>query len=134
MARWGGRFEDSAGSRAHAAMLAAQGIISEQDAEAIRAGLAGIEADIDAGAFTFDIDVEDIHVAFDADDTSPLGEAGLAGNTYPLDRAMTAAELGFSRIIENSLDAVYDRDFAELIRGKIGRVFGNHVQLLVTCT
>ena len=125
--------------------------------------------------------------AFDAADASPLGAAALAGTTYPLDRHMTAGLLGFSRVIENSLDAVSDRDFlldleyacsvmavhlsrlaeeivlwssqefgfitlsdaystgssimpqkknpdfAELIRGKCGRVVGDLVQLLVTC-
>ena len=308
MALWGGRFEkgvaevtqefgaslpvdkhlyrqDIAGSKAHAKMLAAQGIISQEDAEQIRAGLDAIGADIDAGNFTFDINDEDIHMsieseltrrigeagkrlhtgrsrndqvatdtrlgvkamakqlmeanlnlrqvlieaaekhaevilpgythmqhaqpvlfshhmlayvwmfardyrrlaaAFDAADASPLGAAALAGTTYPLDRQMTASELGFSRVIPNSLDAVSDRDFlldlhyagsvmamhlsrlseeivlwstsefgfitlsdsystgssimpqkknpdfAELIRGKCGRVYGNLTQLLVT--
>ena len=308
MALWDGRFEegaarstqafgaslpvdkalykqDIAGSRAHARMLAAQGIISEEDAEAICDGLENIEHDIDAGNFTFDIADEDIHMAieaeltrrigeaggrlhtgrsrndqvatdtrlaakaltkslmqanlglraallhaadqagatvlpgmthlqhaqpvlfahhllayvwmltrdftrlsaaFDAADASPLGAAALAGTTYPLDRQMTAHCLGFTRVIENSLDAVSDRDFlldleyacsvmavhlsrlseeivlwssqefgfitlsdayatgssimpqkknpdfAELIRGKTGRVVGDLVQLLVT--
>lgn len=43
---------------------------------------------------------------------SPLGAAALAGTTYPIDRAMTAAELSFDRPMANSLDAVSDRDFA----------------------
>ena len=43
---------------------------------------------------------------------SPLGSAALAGTTFPIDRAMTAAELGFARPASNSLDAVSDRDFA----------------------
>ena len=308
MALWGGRFEqgvaevtqefgaslpvdkalykqDIAGSKAHAAMLAAQGIISHEDERAIREGLEGIEADIDAGTFVFDINDEDIHMAveseltrrigeaggrlhtgrsrndqvatdtrlaakalardlmqanlglrrallveadkagatvlpgmthlqhaqpvllshhllayvwmftrdfgrlrsaFDASDASPLGAAALAGTTYPLDRRMTAETLGFSSVIDNSLDAVSDRDFlldleyacavmavhlsrlseeivlwssqefgfitlsdaystgssimpqkknpdfAELIRGKTGRVVGDLTQLLVT--
>ena len=42
----------------------------------------------------------------------PLGAAALAGTSYPIDRALTAAELGFDRPAENSLDAVSDRDFA----------------------
>lgn len=42
----------------------------------------------------------------------PLGAAALAGTSYPLDRADTAAQLGFDRPAENSLDAVSDRDFA----------------------
>ena len=233
MALWGGRFEagvaevtqefgaslpvdkhlykqDIAGSKAHAKMLAAQGIISAEDEQTIAKGLTGIEQDIDAGNFTFDINDEDIHMsieseltrrigeagkrlhtgrsrndqvatdtrlgvkalarelmeanlelrhvlvdaakkydkvilpgythmqhaqpvllshhllayswmfardftrlkaAFDAADNCPLGAAALAGTSYPLDRQMTAAELGFAGVIPNSLDAVSDRDF-----------------------
>jgi argininosuccinate lyase len=42
----------------------------------------------------------------------PLGSAALAGTSFPLDREMTAAALGFDRPTANSLDAVSDRDFA----------------------
>lgn len=49
--------------------------------------------------------------ARDAADVNPLGSAALAGTTYPLDRRMTADELGFSSVTQNSLDAVSDRDF-----------------------
>ena len=41
----------------------------------------------------------------------PLGSAALAGTAFPLDREMTALELGFDRPTANSLDAVSDRDF-----------------------
>jgi argininosuccinate lyase len=41
----------------------------------------------------------------------PLGSAALAGTSFPLDRQMTAAALGFDRPTANSLDAVSDRDF-----------------------
>ena len=131
-------------------------------------------------------DFERLQAARQAADASPLGAAALAGTTYPLDRQMTASELGFSRVIPNSLDAVSDRDFlldlmyacsvscmhlsrlaeeiilwsssefgfvtlsdsfstgssimpqkknpdfAELVRGKTGRVVGDLVALLVT--
>ncbi len=277
--------QDIAGSQAHARMLAAQGVISAEDAEAIVAGLDRIKAQIDAGLFQFDINDEDIHMSIeraliadigeagarlhtgrsrndqvitdtrlfakqratdlmaanvalrqvlvdqakahadvllpgythlqhaqpvflahhllayahmfardfkrlaaarDAADVNPLGSAALAGTTYPLDRHMTAADLGFAGVTSNSLDAVSDRDFlldldyactvscvhlsrlseeivlwstsefgfitlsdafstgssimpqkknpdfAELIRGKTGRVVGDLVALLVT--
>ncbi|WP_418791484.1 argininosuccinate lyase [Phosphitispora sp. TUW77] len=42
----------------------------------------------------------------------PLGSGALAGTTFDLDRDAVAAELGFARITENSLDGVSDRDFA----------------------
>ena len=45
-------------------------------------------------------------------DEMPLGSGALTGTTYPIDREMVARELGFSRVTENSLDAVSDRDFA----------------------
>lgn len=42
----------------------------------------------------------------------PLGAGALAGSPFPLDRAMVAQELGFDRVMENTLDAVASRDFA----------------------
>ena len=43
---------------------------------------------------------------------SPLGAAALAGTSFPVDRHMTATELGFAQPMANSIDAVADRDFA----------------------
>ncbi len=45
-------------------------------------------------------------------DECPLGSGALAGTTYPIDRAATAAALGFARPMGNSLDGVSDRDYA----------------------
>ncbi|MBF8264883.1 MAG: argH [Dehalococcoidia bacterium] len=49
--------------------------------------------------------------ALDHADVMPLGSGALAGVPYPIDRAFVAQELGFSKISQNSLDAVSDRDF-----------------------
>lgn len=43
---------------------------------------------------------------------SPLGAGAVAGTSYPIDREEVARSLGFAGIVENSLDAVSDRDFA----------------------
>jgi argininosuccinate lyase len=203
--------QDIAGSRAHAALLAATGIISAADQAAIDRGLQQIAAEIAAGRLAFRTDLEDIHMNVEArlkevigepagrlhtarsrndqvavdfrlwvrDQTDaaisaltelmraflgqaragadwvmpgfthlqtaqpvtwghhmlayvemlardrarfadarkrmnecPLGAAALAGTSFPIDRAMTAAALGFDRPTANSLDSVSDRDFA----------------------
>jgi argininosuccinate lyase len=203
--------QDIEGSRAHAAMLAATGILSDSDVAAIREGLLTVLSEIEGGTFQFSTALEDIHmnvesrlkaiigepagrlhtarsrndqVATDfrlwvreqcdaaiggiealmrallqqaeqgadwvmpgfthlqtaqpvtwghhmmayvemlARDRSrfadararmnecPLGAAALAGTSFPIDRHMTAASLGFDRPMANSLDAVSDRDFA----------------------
>ena len=203
--------EDIAGSRAHAAMLVKQGVLSEADGEAIARGLDAIADEIARGEFVWDTALEDVHMnienrltdrigdagkrlhtgrsrndqvatdirlyaraaierilgeirrlqtaivtlaegeaetimpgfthlqvaqpvtfghhlmawyemlARDAGrfrdcrerlNQSPLGAAALAGTTYPIDRHMTAAALGFAAPCANSLDAVSDRDFA----------------------
>ncbi len=49
--------------------------------------------------------------ALERADELPLGSGALAGVPYPIDRAFVARQLGFSRISDNSLDAVSDRDF-----------------------
>ncbi|WP_422075121.1 argininosuccinate lyase [Tranquillimonas rosea] len=54
--------QDIQGSRAHAAMLAATGILSDKDAEAIREGLLTVMSEIEEGTFTFSAALEDIHM------------------------------------------------------------------------
>ena len=58
--------QDIAGSRAHAAMLAAQSIISDSDFEAIEEGLITILSEIESGKFVFSSKLEDIHMNIEA--------------------------------------------------------------------
>jgi argininosuccinate lyase len=99
MALWGGRFEkgvsqftqefgaslavdknmaqqDIAGSRAHARMLAKQGIISAEDQAAIDAGLEHISEEIAQGSFVWNVNDEDIHMAVESKLTAEIGQPG----------------------------------------------------------
>ncbi len=67
--------QDIAGSRAHASMLAAQGIISAEDRTAIDAGLVEIAGEIEAGTFEFSDALEDIHTNVEVRLTERIGEA-----------------------------------------------------------
>lgn len=99
MALWSGRFEggvdefaqhfgasletdkriaqqDIAGSLAHAEMLGRQGIISPEDAEALKQGLQSIARDIEAGTFAWNDDDEDVHMAVESALTDMVPGAG----------------------------------------------------------
>jgi len=65
-----------------------------------------------AHAEAFSRDVTRLKTAAASADACPLGSGALAGNSFAIDRAAMARELGFSKITANSLDAVGDRDFA----------------------
>jgi argininosuccinate lyase len=67
---------DIEGSLAHADMLAAQGILSAQDATAIRDGLGRIAAEIEAGKFEWKLELEDVHLNIEARLTQLVGDAG----------------------------------------------------------
>ena len=68
--------EDIRGSIAHAKMLAKCGIIPVEDGEKIVAGLKDILADIEAGNFSFEVALEDIHMNVEARLTERIGQAG----------------------------------------------------------
>ena len=68
--------EDIKGSLAHAAMLAAVGIISNKDCALITDGLNSILADLNSGKLTFDTTAEDIHMFVEAELTKRIGDAG----------------------------------------------------------
>jgi len=66
--------QDIAGSRAHAAMLAATGILTDSDAKAIREGLLTVLSEIEGGTFPFRVELEDIHMNVEARLKEIIGE------------------------------------------------------------
>ena len=68
--------EDIAGSKAHARMLARQGVIAQAEAEAIVAGLDAVRAEIERGEFVWRADREDVHMNIEARLTELIGDAG----------------------------------------------------------
>ena len=68
--------QDITGSMAHAAMLGAQGIISQEDADVIIDQLGKILDDLNAGNLEFDWDSEDIHMFVEAELTKRIGDVG----------------------------------------------------------
>ena len=67
---------DIRGSIAHATMLAEVGVLSREDRDAIVAGLEGILADIEAGAFEWRTSLEDVHMNVESVLTERIGDAG----------------------------------------------------------
>ncbi|OYW99889.1 MAG: argininosuccinate lyase, partial [Bosea sp. 32-68-6] len=67
--------QDIRGSRAHAAMLGETGILTREDVAAIDAGLKQVEADIEAGSFTFSRALEDVHMNVESHLKDRIGAA-----------------------------------------------------------
>jgi argininosuccinate lyase len=67
---------DIQASRAHARMLAAQGILTRGDLAAIQRGLARIEREIESGRFRWSLDAEDVHLNVERRLTALVGDAG----------------------------------------------------------
>lgn len=68
--------QDIAGSLAHARMLGATGILSQDDVNKIEAGLHAIAGDVTAGRFVFTEALEDVHMNIESKLTENIGEAG----------------------------------------------------------
>jgi len=68
--------QDIQGSLAHSDMLAAQGIITNEDRDAIHQGLAEIQQEIEAGTFDFKTELEDIHMNVEARLREKIGDPG----------------------------------------------------------
>jgi len=105
--------QDIAGSRAHAAMLAAQGIITDNDAAAIREGLLTVLSEIEAGNFTFSTALEDIHMNVEARLKEVIGEP--AGRLHTGRSRNDQVATDFKLWVRDQLDAA-DTGIVALIR------------------
>jgi len=110
--------EDIAGSRAHAAMLAARRIISEEDRAAIDAGLAWVQDEIAGGRFQFSTALEDIHMNVEARLRDIAGEA--AGRLHTArsrnDQVATDVRLWVRRTVDQT-----DLGLEALMRALLGQ-------------
>ena len=100
--------QDITGSMAHAMMLAATGILSQADADALTDGLQGILDDLDSGALAIDPTCEDIHMFVEQVLTERLGDVGKKLHTARSRNDQVALDL-----------RMYLRDEIDTIRQKI---------------
>ncbi|MEO0938204.1 MAG: argininosuccinate lyase [Pseudomonadota bacterium] len=110
--------QDIAGSRAHAAMLAAQGIITDTDAAAIREGLLTILSEIEAGEFAFSAALEDIHMNVEARLKEIIGEP--AGRLHTGRSRNDQVATDFKLWVRDQLDAA-DAGLVALIRALVAQ-------------
>jgi len=96
--------QDIEGSRAHAAMLAAQGIITDSDAQAIREGLLTVLSEIEDGSFTFSTALEDIHMNVEARLKELIGDA--AGRLHTARSRNDQVALDFRLWVRDRCDEV----------------------------
>ena len=110
--------QDIAGSRAHAAMLAATGIISDKDAEAIREGLLTILSEIEDESFTYSTALEDIHMNVEARLKEVIGEP--AGRLHTGRSRNDQVATDFKLWVRDQLDA-FDAGLLALIQALLGQ-------------
>ncbi|MGH6933649.1 MAG: argininosuccinate lyase [Dongiaceae bacterium] len=104
--------QDIAASQAHAAMLARQGIIRQEDGAAIARGLAQILEEIEAGRFEFKTALEDIHMNVEARLAELIGDA--AGRLHTARSRNDQVATDFKLWVRDAIDGL-DRQLGELI-------------------
>jgi argininosuccinate lyase len=108
--------EDIAGSIVHARMLRKQGILSEDEAVEIIAGLYAVSQEIEQGKFPFKPELEDIHMAVEARLTEKIGEAGGGLHTARSrnDQVALDMRLFVRRVTLDAIDAIKELQHAIL--------------------
>ncbi len=110
--------QDIAGSRAHCRMLAATGILSDDDAQAIVQGLDRIEDEIRAGKFRFSRKLEDIHMNIEARLAELIGPA--AGRLHTARSRNDQVATDFKLYVREALDQL-DAQLVELLRALVAK-------------
>ncbi|MDH3658473.1 MAG: argininosuccinate lyase [Alphaproteobacteria bacterium] len=114
---------DLAGSRAHARMLAAVGLLTLEERDAILDGLDAIESAINAGRFDFDKGLEDIHMNIEARLTEAIGEPGRKLHTARSRNDQVVTD--FRLWLRDAIDRV-DRLLQDLQRVLLDRAEAHH--------
>ncbi|MEP9377118.1 argininosuccinate lyase [Aquabacter sp. CN5-332] len=104
--------QDIAGSKAHAAMLAAQGIVAAKDVQKIQKGLDTILSEIEAGTFTFRRDLEDIHMNVEQRLADMIGPS--AGRLHTARSRNDQVATDFRLYVRDTIDAL-DAQIADLM-------------------
>ncbi|TNE61749.1 MAG: argininosuccinate lyase [Alphaproteobacteria bacterium] len=100
--------EDIAGSKAHSAMLAKAGIISDADRDAIHRGLDQVKAEIEAGQMEFRAELEDIHMHVESRLRELVGDAGARLHTGRSRNDQVATDFRlWTRAAIDQLDTAY---------------------------
>ncbi|MFG1296400.1 argininosuccinate lyase [Xanthobacter variabilis] len=114
--------QDIAGSKAHAAMLAAQGIIAPEDAQKIQDGLDTILSEIEAGRFTFRRELEDIHMNVESRLAELIGAS--AGRLHTARSRNDQVATDFRLYVRDTIDAL-DAQLADLQKALAEKALAN---------
>ena len=124
---------DIMGSRAHARMLARQGLITDGERDAILRGLTEIEAEIDRGEFVFRPELEDIHMNIEKALTDRIGPAGAKLHTARSRNDQVNLDFRlYLRDEADTLDALIagvQRAFARQARKHLGTIMPGYTHL-----
>ena len=110
--------QDIAGSQAHVAMLAAQGVVSPADAQAIASGLTQVKGEIEAGGFAYSRALEDIHMNVEKRLADIVGPA--AGRLHTARSRNDQVAVDFRLWVRDTIDALGGQ-IADLQRALAGR-------------
>ncbi|MDH3348150.1 MAG: argininosuccinate lyase [Desulfobulbaceae bacterium] len=125
--------QDIAGSKVHAGMLARQGLITEEERDAIISGLEEIRGEIEEGTFTFRTELEDIHMNIEKALTDKIGAAGEKLHTARSRNDQVALDLRlYMREEAETLDILLQdvqNGFVKLARKYLGVVMPGYTHL-----